>query len=246
MGQAILSGATHYTLRKEPNSANHICLFLLDILTVGTRWLDLTLPLFQNASILPLHGSMSPADQKLIFGKPPKGFRYPQAVQWLFERDLCRSFVQCCESGMVYSGPGYDFLESGSGSYPFYLSMFGISNIRIHQLSAKNKWDHLQTQSWSSCCPKIGNTFLIHLLCHSCRIRNKEFWILIRSTAFLISVSDPYLLNPNPDPAKNLNPDPEDLWIWIRIQVISKHYWKITWNYFIITRFSHQEKTVER
>ena len=24
------------------------------------------------------------------------------------------------------------------------------------------------------------------------------------------SVSDPYLLNPDPDPAKNFNPDPED------------------------------------
>ena len=32
---------------------------------------------------------------------------------------------------------------------------------------------------------------------------------MMKMRRVIISVSDPYSLNPDPDPAKNLNPDPE-------------------------------------
>ena len=53
----------------------------------------------------------------------------------------------------------------------------------------------------------------------------------------LISDSDPYSLNP--DPAKNLNPNPDQsyfLTLWKEIKL----------NYFIIIRFSHQKKSIEK
>ena len=48
------------------------------------------------------------------------------------------------------------------------------------------------------------------------------------------SVSDPYSLNP--DPAKNLNPD-----LSYFLTLSEKKF-----NYFLIIRFSHQKKSIER
>ena len=41
-------------------------------------------------------------------------------------------------------------------------------------------------------------------------------YILLFIYILVLSVSDPYSLNPDPDPAKNLYPDPEDPCIRIR------------------------------
>ena len=47
----------------------------------------------------------------------------------------------------------------------------------------------------------------------------KNVRVMSHLSSQMLSVSDPYSLNPDPNSAKNLNPDPEDP--WIQIQSIS-------------------------
>ena len=42
VGHTILSGTSHYTLQKDPNSADDICLFLLDILTLWSKYCNIS------------------------------------------------------------------------------------------------------------------------------------------------------------------------------------------------------------
>ena len=111
-----------------------------------------------------------------------------------------KALHQCCESGMIYSGSGYDFLE-----FQVYLEInkkkYGVpvsyqSKRRIYRLSAifyltrKKKYFERCTVLHSRIHrQKIGNTILIYLLFHSnrIRIRNKNSGsdrIRIHNTAF--------------------------------------------------------------
>ena len=56
-------------------------------------------------------------------------------------------------------------------------------------------------------------------------------------TTLIISVSNPYSLNP--DPAKNLNPNQDPSYFLTLSEFFFLHN-------FIITRFSHQKKSIEK
>ena len=102
------------------------------------------------------------------------------------KREKVSFLLQCCESGMSYSVPGYVILEFRTHAYLeiIYIKKTHLvinqkeasTNYSLCCISKYYKYTNIVLQSGIH-RPKIRNKILIYLLFHSCRIRNTQFRI---------------------------------------------------------------------
>ena len=112
-----LSGATHCTLRKEPNSTDDICLFLINILT--SWWVHIahilkhTVTLFMEAhSSLCLLRIWRRLKWTGVFSPPWKVLKFHLGATLLWPSDPDVRLILCCQSNFFSSFRSLQWLNS--------------------------------------------------------------------------------------------------------------------------------------